>query len=379
MSMNALAVAAALSDQDLLSRIESLAGREREATVDLIAHLAELELRPSLYAGAGYGSLFGYCVQALHLSEDATCNRIAAARLARRFPAVLDLLASGALTLASIRLIGPHLTPDNCDDLLARASGRRRHDLEALVAELAPRPDVPSTIRKLPAPRVMPAPAPVGSSAPSLFVAVDPDADSSPATDLPAASPPVPPPTRPIVQATAPDRFRVQFTIGAETRDKLRRLQDLLRTELPSGDPSVLFDRGITLLLETVERRRLGRHGASPRIRRAADNAAEDDIRTPPLDDPYIPLAVRRAVWARDGGRCAYVSKDGRRCTECSYIEFHHVVARALGGRATVENIALRCRRHNQYESEVLFGPRVPPRASGDGITGATVAAPPST
>ena len=71
MSTNILALASALSDHDLLARLGTLAGKEREATVELIAHLAALDARPSLYAARGPGSLFGYCTDVLHLSEDA--------------------------------------------------------------------------------------------------------------------------------------------------------------------------------------------------------------------------------------------------------------------------------------------------------------------
>jgi len=79
-----LATAVALSDGDLLARIDALAGNEREASAELVAHLAALELRPAAYAAQGYGSLFNYCTQALRLSEDAACNRIEAARICRR-------------------------------------------------------------------------------------------------------------------------------------------------------------------------------------------------------------------------------------------------------------------------------------------------------
>src|SRR5688572_25694749 len=105
MRTNILTTAIALSDRDLLACIESLAGKEREATAELVAHLAALELRPSLYAAQGYGSLFDYCTRALRLSEDAACSRINAARVCRRFPAILDHLASGAMTLTSVRLL----------------------------------------------------------------------------------------------------------------------------------------------------------------------------------------------------------------------------------------------------------------------------------
>ena len=86
MSMNILTLASGLSDHDLLARLGVLAGKEREATVELVAHLAVLDARPALYAAHGFGSLFGYCTEALLLSEDATCNRIYAARACRRFP-----------------------------------------------------------------------------------------------------------------------------------------------------------------------------------------------------------------------------------------------------------------------------------------------------
>jgi len=73
---------------------------------------------------------------------------------------------------------------------------------------------------------------------------------------------------------------------------------------------------------------------------------------------------VKRVVWRRDAGQCAYVASGGRRCSEKTFLEFHHVQAHALKGPPTVENIALRCRRHNQYEAELTFGPRRSARGS---------------
>ena len=106
MKTNILAIAAGLSDLDLLARLGILAGKERDALAELVAHLAELDSRPRVYAAAGYGSLFSYCTQALRLSEDAACNRIDAARACRRFPVILDLLSSGEVTLTAVRLLG---------------------------------------------------------------------------------------------------------------------------------------------------------------------------------------------------------------------------------------------------------------------------------
>src|SRR5688572_11741637 len=142
MTANILAIADALSGPDLLARLLVLAGREREAAAELVAHLTALEARPAIYASQGHGSLFAYCTQGLGLSEDVACNRIDVARACRRFPLILERLAAGSVTLTSVRLLAPHLTADNHQAVLAKASGRTRREIEALVAELAPQPDV---------------------------------------------------------------------------------------------------------------------------------------------------------------------------------------------------------------------------------------------
>jgi hypothetical protein len=275
MNTNFLALASGLSDQDLLARIAALAGKEREASVELVAHLAELDARPSLYAAHGHGSLFTYCTEVLRLSEDAACNRIYAARACRRFPVILGALASGALSLTSVRMLSPHLTPENHEAVLARASGRRRREIEALVAELAPRPDVPSSVRKLPG--VTPAaPPPLSAPAPPPPIEVKPTMppESTPPISAPAARPAT---RRPIVETTSPERYRVQFTIGQESHDKLRRVQALLRREIPDGDPGAIFDRAIALLLERVEKEKLGA-ATKPRAPRAIRPGADSPV-----------------------------------------------------------------------------------------------------
>jgi hypothetical protein len=98
-----------LDDRQLLTEVQRLVRYERAATAALIASLVELDAR-KLYLGEGCSSLFTYCTQILHLSEHAAYHRIAAARASRRFPLVLDLLASGAITLTATGLLAPHLT-----------------------------------------------------------------------------------------------------------------------------------------------------------------------------------------------------------------------------------------------------------------------------
>jgi hypothetical protein len=342
MNTNMFAVASGLSDHDLLGRLTALAGNERAASAELVAHLAALAARPSLYAARGYGSLFAYCTQALRLSEDAACNRIDVAGVARRFPMVLDLLASGALSLATVRILGPHLTEENHVAVLTKASGRSRPGVLELIAELAPRPDVAPSVRKLPAGKSVPVAAAPASARTNEAVAFPVTAAPAPAI---LTSPPSP---RPVIEPTAPERYRVQFTIGRESHDRLRRLQALLRREIPSGDPGAIFDRAVALLLEQVEKAKLGATTKPRPIRPGTDRSGSR----------HTPNHTKRIAWRQDGGRCGFVAADGTRCTEVAFLEFHHVEPYALGGPATPGNISLRCRRHNQYEAQRVFGPR---------------------
>ena len=94
------------------------------------------------------------------------------------------------------------------------------------------------------------------------------------------------------------------------------------------------------------------------RERRRSATPLTAALRTPIVESRHVARAVKRAAWRRDGGQCAYVASTGRRCTERVFLEFHHVQAYARRGEGTVGNISLRCRGHDQYEAELVFGPR---------------------
>jgi len=320
-----------LSDDELVARVKSLAARERDATALLVAHLAELDTR-DVHLRAGYGSLFAYCRDALALSEHEAYNRIEAARAARRFPVILERLAEGSVNLTTVRLLAPHLTPDNYRGVLESARGKRKSEVEEIVAKLSPRPDVPPSIRKLPETR----PASLSPLAP-----LDSSAPLAPA--LPTL--PLPPPASSAgVTPLAPDRYKLQLTIGGETLEKLRLAKDMLRHAVPSGDDAAILDRALTALLADLARKKFAA-ASQPRLSRGTAPGSR-----------HIPAEVKRVVWLRDLGRCAFVGTNAQRCTERGFLEFHHVRPYAAGGGATVENVQLRCRRHNDYEARVYFG-----------------------
>jgi hypothetical protein len=197
---------------------------------------------------------------------------------------------------------------------------------------------VAAPVRKLPAVSVAP-------------IAEFPAPPAAPLLKAPAAMPPVeashvslPPTPPPLVRPLSSDHYRITFTASEETTRKLELVQDLLRHAVPSGDPAEIFARALDALLDDLLKKKFALTDR-PRASRSAGDVA------------YIPAEVKRTVFIRDGGRCAFIGTHGRRCGERGFLEFHHVMPRAAGGRATVENIELRCRVHNGTEVDLFFGP----------------------
>jgi hypothetical protein len=147
----------AISDDELIRRLGELVSQSRRIEADLVAHIGEVDAR-GLYARQASPSMFAYCTEALHLSEAEAYRRITVARAARKHELLLTMLRDGRLHLSGIALLAPLLTPANREALLARATHRSKREIDTLVAELQPRPDVPSVMRKLPQPRTAPLP-----------------------------------------------------------------------------------------------------------------------------------------------------------------------------------------------------------------------------
>ena len=120
----------------------------------------------------------------------------------------------------------------------------------------------------------------------------------------------------------------------------------MLSHAIPDGDVVEVIDRALMRLIEEEERRR---HAKTDRPRKPR----------PPADPTSrtIPANVQRAVTKRDGERCAFVGTDGRRCDARRFLEYHHLKPWVVGGAPSAENIALRCRAHNDYEAKVYFDP----------------------
>jgi len=314
----------ALSDDDLVARLHALCLEARRVDVQLVVHLVEVEER-RLHLRSACSSLFDFCRRRLGMSEGAAFRRINAARLVRRFPGLLAHLEAGRVHLSTLVLLRDHLSEESLDALVAETAGRSRLAVLEILARRAPRPDVPSRIRKLPA-----------SSADAASAAEQPALGASPS--VPARSP-----APALLEPLSPARYKLQLTASAALRAKLERARDLMRHRHPSGDLAAVVECALDALLEKLEKERLGK---TSRMRRTRGSAKPG----------HVSRAARREVFARDGEQCTFVDEHDRRCPARAFLEVDHVTSRAQGGSGEASNLRVLCRAHNRLHAEEVFG-----------------------
>ena len=289
-----------LSDDQLLAAIDRFAREEHERMPWFLACLGEADRR-SLFVKQGYSSTFDYCIRRLKLSEDEACRRIQAARAAVSRPELLAALADGQLSLTSVSKLAPHVRRADAPEIIARAEGKSMRELEELLAPLCPEPSKRDRVR---------------------MIAVTTASQNG-------EGPPV-------------IRPRVEFSFQGPPalRDAIERAKELLSNKFPFGDMSdVLFE---------IVGDYLKRHDPQ--------RVLELGKIAPARGRPSIPAGIRRAIWARDGGRCTFIGPEGTRCQSRRTLELDHRKPRALGGGDAIENLRLLCRPHNDAERRRLIG-----------------------
>jgi hypothetical protein len=198
-----------VTDSELLARIPELSTAEGSTVADVIEHLAEVDRR-GLYLDQGCSSLHELCVERLGYSDEEALERVRVTHLAQRLPRVLAELRDGAVQITSLALVAPHLTEENAEALLSAARGKSREELESLLAESFPRPDMEPT---------------------SAHSKIEP---------------------------LSPGKYLVEFTASAELHAKLEKAQELLRHVLPAEDLPKRMERALDALIEKELKRRSG-------------------------------------------------------------------------------------------------------------------------
>jgi hypothetical protein len=316
-----------VADDALERSLRELLQASDRTEARIVAHLAELDAR-RLHLKAGGSSLFAYCLQQLGLSETEAFHRITAARLARRYPIIFELLAQRRLHLSAVCAVRRHINDENHAALLAEVCGKSKREIEELLAARFGAPSVVDKLRRLP-------------------------------------------PFEPCAEGL----FRLHLVIDRETKEDLELARDLLAHANPNGDVANVVKRAVKLLLRGLKARRFGlseRPAKRPAQDAHDDNNHEDTEAAEPAPATtakrgvaetkpkrtraHLPHEVRRRVANDDELCCSFVAADGTRCGSRAFLQFHHVHAWSKGGPDSAQNLRLLCAAHNRLLAEEEFG-----------------------
>src|SRR5574341_131437 len=322
-----------LDSRTLARRLGELASDERQVQVDFLLHLDEFDRRRA-FLELGYGSLWTYCLEVLHLREGSAGRRINAMRVLRRFPGLASALLDGRLCLSTLALLGPVLTEENAEELVARAAYRTKEEVEHLVVSVKPRPAPREGIRRLPEPI---------APSPSQSPVEERDREREPAQSQ-AEAPLALEAPRTEIHAVSEGQWSLRVTIDADCKEDLETLAMMLSHKFPRKDLAAVLHEAIRCGIE--------KHGK----RQGAVKPARTVKAIPPQDPTFVSAEVRRQVWERDGGHCAWVGSDGKRCNSRWQVQVDHIDAAARGGPATRDNLRLACRAHNFLHAEEVYG-----------------------
>jgi 5-methylcytosine-specific restriction endonuclease McrA len=395
-----------LSDSQLIQRLDALVHKERETTLEVIRHIIEFDRR-KLYLGIGYSSLYDYCTMHLGMSESAAMRRIKTARCIREFPEIFSLLTKNELNLTSVCMIAGILNDDNKKEVLKESRFKSKRQMEEIVGRYKPGKDMSDRVRtifvKTPLEEAADAiAAHANESGNKSFNDIRSNPDNSKQQnwvksttagggEKSAASSAL----GPCISGTAPahatvlkKKYKLEFTIEPECMKNLEEAKAILSTKYPKGVAlGKLLEEALDAYLdkhspERKKKRREKREAkkqerkSEEQDNRAQENKIEkygkknsrknktevrsSENRSPKYskheDNRYIPQTVQDEVFARDEGRCAYVSPGGMRCNSTWDLQIDHIIPFAKGGGHSMDNLRILCRAHNQHEAETTYG-----------------------
>jgi hypothetical protein len=391
--------------------------KERAAMAEFLVALADFD-RLRGWEPLGHASLFAFLNVELGLSKGAAYVRSSAARLIRSFPDALVPLKDGRLCLSSVAELARVATPGNFTAVLPRFFGCSSREARVVAAAIAPCDAPPlrdQVTRVVPSawsarqelkplaaaaptaePRFAPSPAAVAGAL-TLVAPIDFESVRAHEPDLTQPARGVT--SRDEVEPLTSDLRRLHVTVNRQFLEELETARAGLSHAIPNATTEQVLQAALRLLLERQAKARgqlkrplatpataaplaaappgVDEPGAGGPRARATDAVPLGSEVAPQRPSPppalisteppsprrtgpreAIPAAVRRAVWARDVGRCSWPLDGGGVCGSTRQLELDHVVPWARFGGRMQDNLRLVCRRHNALAARMAFGAR---------------------
>lgn len=133
----------AISNNELISRIEKLVRTERKITHLILVHILEIEER-KIFAELGYDSMYAYMTRGLGYSEASAYRRVQSARLLKQAPSITEKIESGTLNLSQLtqvqkcikesQKVGQLITSETTLEILNKLENKNTFETEKVLA-----------------------------------------------------------------------------------------------------------------------------------------------------------------------------------------------------------------------------------------------------
>ena len=296
------------SDKELVHRLRELVHKEQDLTLEILPFLAEVGSR-GLYLCKGYGSLYEYCKNELGYTDASAWRRVRAALAIQRCPGTLAALSQKRVTMCALGRVYKFITPA----ILEKICDKSQVEIELIAAVYDAKGAAPDKTRVIMVPK---AKSPGGNLVPVCRGTDEADAGEL-RSEVTAGN-----------DLEFEKKWKVEGVISSRVKDKLDRCKTLLSNKYPNGvDYDTLFDELTEVFLERQEPERRVERRESAKKQRGA-SVATSGTRT-----RHIARRTKDEVWKRDGGRCAFVGENGRRCNSTRNLQFDHHPARMFIAR----------------------------------------------
>lgn len=311
----------AISNNELILRMEKLVRTERKITHLVLLHIAEIEDR-KIYAEMGYDGMYSYLTRGLGYSEGSAYRRLQSARLLKQVPSVAEKIENGSLNLTQLTQV------QKC---IKEASKNEQSNSSFNHGDGAER--TLNILSKLE------------------------NKNSFETQKTLAMEMNIPVQSHEKIKPQADDSIRIEMTLSAEQFQELEKAKNLLSHICPDGS----WAEVIATLAKDFNRRKLeGRSKSKQAITSDKKNdkmiqsaiAARLQIEKrnalAPTKRKYISVHKKRALLNRANNCCEYIdSKSQKRCSSKFLLEVDHIHPIALGGTDEVKNLRILCRTHN--------------------------------
>jgi hypothetical protein len=300
-----------MTDSQLIQRTEYLVRRERKVVECIIWHLQEIQDR-KLFIQMKYSSMLECLVKHFKYSEAVAYSRIAALRIISEVPAVAEALNSGEINLTNLTLTQSFMRK------LEKKSG-----------------EVFSVEQK------------------TQYIECIKNKSTAEVKQILATLNPVAalPPDR--VHYLDKDHVQLHVTADRRILEKIEHLKSLISHDNLNPSYDDLFNLALDAAIEKVEKKKGLRTSV---LKQPANLKIDSDKTENPThsfavkNSRYISRNVKRLVIARSQNRCEHIHSDGQRCSSKFQTQFDHIKAHSKGGKATLENMQMLCRIHNNHK-----------------------------